>query len=214
MKSIAVTALVLSGAAAPGLADTLSIAQNVFSVGNAGEFTATPLTGIAGLVGLPGDLSPTTFETFCIETSEHIQNGNTYAWVMNTGAVNGGSGGQTLPNFDPLDERTAYLYTQFRLGTLAGFDYTPAGRQASSGDLQKAIWFIEGESGGVNNALVALANAAVGNSLWSGIGDVRVLNLYKANGERAQDQLTLVPGPGALALAGLGVLLSARRRRA
>jgi len=200
------------GLCAGASAQTLKLTQNPFSVGNGGEFTVTVLSGNAGLTGLAGDLSPVTFETFCVEHNENFQPGETLSFVMNTGAVGGGVSGQTSPSFDDLDPRTAYLYTEFRYGTLAGFDYG-AGRTASAGALQDAIWFIEGE-GGANNAFVALATAAVTNNLWTGIGDVRVLNITRANGDPGQDQLTLVPAPGAAALlGGAGLLLGARRRR-
>ncbi|HEU4878215.1 MAG TPA: PEP-CTERM sorting domain-containing protein [Gemmatimonadaceae bacterium] len=61
------------------------------------------------------------------------------------------------------------------------------------------------------------ANHAVNGGLWSGLGNVRVLNLFYQNGARAQDQLTLVPvpEPSSLALLGSGVAaLCFRRRRA
>ncbi|MFN0011314.1 MAG: hypothetical protein ACKVS8_06685 [Phycisphaerales bacterium] len=198
------------------MAQTLRIDTNGFTVSPGGEFTATPLTGSAGVVGLLADLSPTTFETFCVEANEHYRPGDTYAFVINTGAVQGGVGGQTSPNFDPLDPRTAYLYHHFRNKTLALFDYSAGGRQGSAGALQQAIWFIENE-GGTNNAFVALAEAAILGGAWSGIGDVRVLNLSNGEFPNAQDQLTIVPGgiptPGAGLLASLGLAAAARRRR-
>ncbi len=47
---------------------------------------------------------------------------------------------------DPLDPRTAYLYTKFVSGTLAGYDYTPStGRIFSAKALQDVIWYIEDE---------------------------------------------------------------------
>ena len=113
-----------------------------------------------------------------------------------------------------LDARTAFLYYNFRMGTLAGYDYG-AGRQASAGELQAAIWYIQGnQAGGANNTFVALAEAAILGNQWSGIGNVRVLNVYDGNGALAQDQLTIVPAPGAAALAGVGFLAASRRRRA
>lgn len=209
---VSLAALAFVGAlSAAASAQTLQLSQNPFSVGNGGEFTVTVLSGNAGLTGLAGDLSPSTFETFCVEHNENFQPGETLTYAINTGAIGGGVSGQSSPNFDDLDPRTAYLYTEFRYGTLAGFDYG-AGRSASAGALQDAIWFIEGE-GGANNAFVALANAAVLSNLWTGIGDVRVLNITRSNGDPGQDQLTLVPAPGAAALAGAGLLIGARRRR-
>ena len=44
------------------------------------------------------------------------------------------------------------------------------------------------------NPFVQLANDAVSDGVWSGIGNVRVMNLSR-RGVEAQDQLTLVPEP-------------------
>jgi len=169
-----------------------------------------------------------SFQTFCVETHEYIMPPY-YGVEMDvsttnvneaTGAVTGpGShsiaGGNWdkngVPLGDNLDARTAYLYTKFATGTLTGYDYTPGPkRQASAADLQKAIWFIENETGGVNNGFVALANDAttVGGETdeWvgRGIGNVRVLNLYtESTRVERQDQLYLIPAPAAI---GLGIL--------
>lgn len=189
---------------------TIRIDNSPWSVNNGGEFTATPITGFLGLTGLASDVSTDSFESFCVEVSENFSPGSTYLAVINTGAVAGSEPG----GFDPLDERTAFLYTLFRAGTLPGFDYSPAGRQASTGDLQAAIWYLEGESNGANNSFVALADAAVSSGDWSGIHDVRVLNIYDGDGVFHQDQLTLIPVPGAgLAMSLAGLAASGRRRR-
>jgi hypothetical protein len=208
MRQVAFAVVAIAGLAASAQAQTLRLHTNVFSNNPGGEFTITPLTGFAGLTGLAGDLAANTFETFCVERSENFQSGQTFDFAINTGAVNGGHGGQTSPNFDPISPETAFLYTNFRLGTLVGFDYG-AGRKASADALQDAIWFLEDE-GGANNAFVALAKAAVTNGLWVGIGDVRVLNLTQGTSRR-QDQLTIIPAP-ATGLVLLGLAFTRRRR--
>jgi hypothetical protein len=168
------------------------------------------------------------FLTFCMERNEYIQNGRTYNVEINTYADNGGvSGGPQ----DPLDARTAFLYTAFMNGTLddmtsseapnAQFTYLSA---ASGSALQDAIWFIEGEKfsvGSASNALIALASQEVaegGSWFGKGIGQVRVMNLTTSHGGSAQDQLVMIPLPlpvamGMVGFAGVSALAARRRRK-
>ncbi len=213
MKNVAAVgfcALITAGASA-GVIDDLRLDSSPFSYASGGEFTVTPLAAFCGLSGLPADLSPVTFQTFCVEAGENFAPGGIYECVINTDAVEGGMG---VGGSDPLDARSAYLYTYFRMGALFGYDYG-AGRQASAGELQQAFWFIEGEAGGVNNAFVAQADAAVAvGGVWEGVGlgNVRVLNLWNDQFPKAQDQLTMIPAPatGLVLALGLGAM---RRRR-
>ncbi|MFW5653119.1 MAG: VPLPA-CTERM sorting domain-containing protein [Planctomycetota bacterium] len=169
------------------------------------------------------------FVTFCIERNEHIREGRTYDVNINDRAIMGGEGGG---NPDPLDTRTAFLYTQFLEGTLAdGFNNWSGSTKTfeyfdhkSGIALQDAIWTIEDEDPDYKQKkfaeeLVAYADEAVAEGgIWfgKGIGNVRVLNLYE-NGEHAQDQLTFVPLPAPVAMAVVGLAgagFMSRRRRA
>ncbi|MDX2116380.1 MAG: hypothetical protein SFZ24_12290 [Planctomycetota bacterium] len=202
-----------------------------FRDGTGGEFKVVVQTGWLGVTGLAADAigageRSQTFQTFCIETDEFVDlGGTTYHGTINTIA---NFGGANTDQGDPIDARTAFLYTAFRHGTLQGYNYASgAGREASAVALQQAFWFIEGESGGANNAFVALANAAVApggswHTQWgpNSIGNVRALNNVQrnANGvvidDTVQDFLTLIPLPGAtgMALAGLAVVGTRRTR--
>lgn len=210
---------VMSVAAAAALvsavnADTIQVTQNAYSYGSGGEFTVTTLTGYAGETGLPADLGDGTFETFCMELNETFTPGSVMSFVINTGSL--GNGG-----FVPLTEQVAFLYTEFRYGTLDGFDFAPAGRQASAGALQDAIWYFQGQAGAPSGGsaaddFVQLANTAVafgGSWYGMGIGDVRVLNNFNSDGAHQQDMLTLIPAPGVLALLGVSALVGRPRRR-
>ncbi len=136
----------------------------------------------------PGGSPVDQFITFCLQMTEYMN----FSDRFNVGSVSTATDDQ--PYSDPLDQRTAYLYTNFRNGTLAG--YTP-GKATSANLLQTAIWHFEGENVGnqSGNIFVQAANAAVNSGAWSGLGDVRVLNLFYQGGRRAQDQLTIVPEP-------------------
>lgn len=196
--------LVAQGSVAATLT-TGSVIQLADSYGNTGggEFIAT-------VTGAPAD----TFITFCLEKNEYFTPGqNLYVKAVNTAAVNGGVGG---PNPDPISAQTAYLYTMFRTGALSGYDFvgTGATRIASANSFQKAIWYLEeeityGETDAQAQAWITAANTAVSTNAWTGIGNVRVLNLYQdANfTTRAQDQLYLlpVPEPEIYAMMGLGL---------
>jgi hypothetical protein len=146
--------LVTAGAAAVLMATTaqaaydgtLSITRNAgYFTGSGGEFTISALTGgLSSLVvGGPNSYSATSFQTFCIETGEHFDNGlpGTYDANINSGAIKGGVG-----SIDPLSVGTSWLYSQFRAGTLGGYNYTVGAlREAQAGLLQNAFWMLEQE---------------------------------------------------------------------
>lgn len=217
-------ALVLTAGAGTALADgVVRLNQGMYQAGSGGEFQMVRLSGDVGVLGGPSYTgNPVdSFPCFCVEILEHVSFGGVYNAHVNTMAIGGSYGAG--PDGDPLDPRTAYLYTMFRQGTLQGYAFngTADERRASALMLQQAFWYIEepGAPEGKYNEFVALANAAG----WTDIGSVRILNLYVRNGDgsnggHAQDQLTMVPLPtAALAGAGgLGLVLGAsyvRRRR-
>ena len=235
---------------APLRAGTLKTGDSYgYNTFGGGEFKVTSFTG-----GYYRPLGPNVpdvrgaapnhakFQTFCVEFNEHLQHGVTYYWDLNTGAVAGGpGGGQNLSTWygghgtgDPLDPKTAYLYSKFWNGTLSNYDYGPnnapnANREQDGEDLQRVIWYLEQEANGdvssgqrlawYNEAVEATTLGTDNKITWSGLGGVRVLNLYSDTGMtvRVQDQLIVVPAPqtylAGLALCGAVVAVGKVRRR-
>ena len=127
-----------------------------------------------------------SFVTFCLQRTEYIDFTHQFkvdsvsTYTLTDPIANGGNAlGQ-----DFISSQTAFLYTMFRQGTLAGYAYTGSGHVNSANLLQNAIWMFEQELAmNLSNPFVLLANNAVNGGLWSGIGNVRVLNLSR-NGIR------------------------------
>jgi hypothetical protein len=178
-----------------------------------GEFQLTPNAELGANLG-----SSSPFQSFCIEASEPIALNEAYIANLNDEALLGDGrwpGEAAGPDGgDLISPETAYLYTEFRAGTLAGYDFgTGVGRGISAMALQTAIWYLEAEGGYSWNTLSPEAQAfvrAANASGWTTIGDVRVLNLTSLdpNGKMCyQDMLAIVPAPGALLLGAIGVSL-------
>ena len=196
-----------------------------------GEFLAAGVGG--SVLNGAGD----SFLTFCLEINSHIALGTSYYVAIDTAAKTGGGVAATYAGdvagtagvSDPINNATAWLYTQFRTNHLqdfVAFNYTS---DADANSLQKAFWVLENEKPAsfLDAKATDLFNAAVGAG-WTDTGNVRVMGLwefrsgtlgnYTFSGDH-QDQLylipTAVPEPGtyAMMLAGLGLMGFVARRR-
>lgn len=219
-RSICTSLLLLCVALAPAAAMAAPI-----SVGDSVKFTDRPgNTGGGEFLATVNGVEQ--FITFCLQKTEYIDFQTTFIVSgISTGALTDPANkGGDANGFDPLSPQTAWLYTQFRANTLSGYYFSGVNHQASANALQKAIWYFEGEIANPNNSFVTLANNAVAGG-WTGLGNVRVMNLSFPDGREAQDQLmlvpqstTTVPEPASLALFGTGMGLLAwqlrRRQRA
>jgi VPDSG-CTERM motif len=226
MKKFALVLLLVAGLASPAMAGQIQFLSGYYQSGNGGEFTFQTINPIAGFdpslySSLTHDVLATTntFQTFCIEDSEYIANGYTYTATINpAGVVTGGVGG----NPDPVSKGTGWLYSQFAMGTLTGYDYSASRTTAAA--LQNTIWWLEGDlaTQPVNTFTTNVLNAFGGEDAAMADGaeqyGVYALNLTATEcapgytGSNCQDQLVYVPDGGMTlmllggALMGLGAL--------
>lgn len=172
-----------------------------YQTGNGGEFTLVPVTpsGWLDLSGYDAAASGVggvaSFQSFCLEYQEHIGAHGVYDAVRNTDAV---WGGVNLGS-DPLSVGTGWLYSQFALGTLSGYNYGE-GRSITASQLQNAIWMLEGEVARNDlNPFVQLVTAPERFGSWddatadgANMYGVFALNLTDDLGGRHQDQLYFI----------------------
>lgn len=208
-----------------------------YSVNRAGEFTMTAMGGLEGIMGAYGagehNVSPFThnsFQTFCLEENETVSRGAVYDVALNYAAIKGGAGGavfdpMTGSTHDPISVGTAWLYSQFARGTLAGYNYAGSNfaqqqlRRTSADLLQKALWALENEIAAPSGNIfynAALAHFAASGGAFKdaqpNLYHVKVLNLTSKTSKGAtiynQDVLFLGVADSGTTLALLGLAFS------
>lgn len=221
----AMTGVALAGC----IAAQAAVAATSVSVNDRIKFSDGPGASPGGaflltIYNAAGTVVKGSFESFCLEKDEFMSftSGPAYkVGAISTEARNGGSGGEIpLPYpHDPLDVRTAWLYTQYienpgALNAVAGWSALSAIDKGTQ--MQKAIWSIEQEIGSVTGVAANLI-AAAGAAGWTNTGRVFALNVTTLTGGAAQDQLYIAPIPEpeiyAMLGAGLGLMGFVARRR-
>lgn len=145
------------------------------------------------------------FNTYCVEISQHVSSGHDYTYNVVSGAAHG---------FSPAQEA---LLGRLWWSYFAGIDSA-----TESAAFQIAVWEIALDNGlnltGGGLAFTGpAATLTLADSYLAGItganyaGGAEIISVLENDG--AQDQVTVIPSPGAFALAGLGLLTVGRRRR-
>jgi hypothetical protein len=191
-------------------ANSIVLNQNAYSFADGGEFTAmvSPQNFLGGYV--PTTILNGGFETFCVQASVTFAPGSTYSFTLGSSDSQGRA----------LTQGAAFLYYQFAKGLLTGYDYfNSANRRIDSGELQAAIWKLQGnQSGGssfpnagTGNPFYDLAVSTLGiNNITTandGLYDVGVLQLWDRSGNARQNQLVvgLADGGSTLAMMATGL---------
>ncbi|HOW70028.1 MAG TPA: hypothetical protein PKY77_05445 [Phycisphaerae bacterium] len=171
------------------------------------EIVFDQVTGVPGYAGGP-------LVTFCLEYDEPLYGENNFNAAISSAAVKGGLSGQTLPDYDPLSEESAWIYDQYAAGNTFGI--SDANQRAAAA--QEAIWSFEGELvnpfqyAGTSGIKAAAGTAVLGG--WKNT-TISVLNLtWASTGQDGQDVLIQIPEPMSLTLLALGAIVAHRRRRA
>ena len=202
------------------------------SVVRLGDGTGT-LAGVFNGSVISGPGAGGSFKSFCLEKFEYFSSytQNLYVKSVSTATLDNISAAASPTNknntisSDPISSQTAWLYTQFYNNNAAYASTT-----ALANSMQRAIWFMEDELVGSDltaynsdsqaKTWVSQATTAVSSGTWTGLGNVRVLNLFTdaSYTKYSQDQLYMVsavpePATYGMMLLGLGMIGTIARRR-
>jgi hypothetical protein len=195
-KALTITAL-LASCALTAFGDSLRMNTSTSSNGTSGgAYTVTVLSGpasnssyspLAILAGSPAN----SFESFCLEPTEHFSAGSTYDYTIASYAF-GGNNEELSRDVGPGDQLsigTAWLYSQFAQGILSGYNYgTALQRQASNLQLQRAFWYLEDDFSTYNTTAFALTNPFLSLVATNFGGSANALTLEAARANASAGQ--------------------------